>query len=60
MLWINMAIRLVPLATLAGNPRNMRMEREMMEPPPARVFINPTRIPETTSNIISIHDIGQI
>jgi hypothetical protein len=42
----------------AGTPRNMKIESEIMVPPPANVFINPTNTPEmisakTTSHVIS-------
>ena len=53
-----MAILLVPLATLAGNPINIRSEREMIEPPPASVLMNPTINPAPIRAAISYHVIS--
>ena len=42
----NTAIRLVPLATLGGSPKNIKTEREINVPPPANVLMKPTNNPE--------------
>lgn len=43
------AIRLVPLATFMGSPSTMNSVMVMMAPPPARVLMTPTTIPDSTS-----------
>ncbi len=43
-----MATRLVPLAIPAGSPIYISKGRVISEPAPARVLMNPTRIPVRT------------
>jgi hypothetical protein len=38
---------MVPLAKLAGNPKAIKTEYEIIVPLPARVFIKPTKKPAT-------------
>jgi len=45
------AIRFVPLAIFSGNPNIIKTEREIIVPPPAKVLINPTTMPEITKII---------
>jgi hypothetical protein len=54
-----MAMRFVPLATEAGNPSIINTEREIILPPPARVFIKPTKTPAVMSMVISTTFIGE-
>jgi hypothetical protein len=49
---MKIAIRLVPLATEASNPKNIRAGRVSVEPPPAMMFINPAAAPTPKSNRI--------
>ena len=44
------AMRFVPLATLMGSPKAMNSVIEIIAPPPARVFITPTIMPESTKS----------
>jgi hypothetical protein len=46
------ATRFVPLATMGGNPNNIKTESEIIVPPPAMVLINPTINPEVIKMII--------
>jgi len=46
-------IRFVPFATLAGKPISINKGREIIDPPPARVLINPTKTPATIRIMIS-------
>jgi hypothetical protein len=48
------------LAIFAGKPKNINNDSEIMVPPPASVLINPTKMPDTTRAVITIHDINII
>ena len=48
---INTAIRFVPLAILIGRPNAINIVIVIIEPPPARVLIIPTAVPEISRTI---------
>ena len=48
---INTAIRFVPLAILMGKPNAMNIVMVMIEPPPARVLMMPTAVPDISKTI---------
>jgi hypothetical protein len=39
-------MRFVPLAMVGDKPNSINTDKEMVDPPPANVLINPTAIPE--------------
>ena len=48
------AIRFVPLAIVIGRPSAVNIVTVTTEPPPARVFIAPTMIPETINMMVML------
>jgi hypothetical protein len=49
-----MAILFVAFAIVESNPANISTGRAKTEPPPARVFMNPAKIPATNKKSIFI------
>ena len=48
---ISTAMRFVPLATFIGKPKAINIVIVIIEPPPARVLMIPTAVPEISKTI---------
>ena len=55
---IVIAILFVPFASGAGRPSIINTDKEIILPPPARVFMKPTRTPAEISAIVSTKTIA--